>query len=77
MERSCYFLGDTLFIDVGRLVSSKSGTHDARQLALPYSFVKKIMTLADDVIVYPAHGAGVRKNMSKETVSTIVRPKAT
>jgi RNA polymerase-interacting CarD/CdnL/TRCF family regulator len=31
------------------------------------------MTLADDVIVYPAHGAGSAcgKNMSKETVSTI------
>jgi RNA polymerase-interacting CarD/CdnL/TRCF family regulator len=30
------------------------------------------MTLADDVIVYPAHGAGSgKKNMSKETVSTI------
>jgi hypothetical protein len=28
------------------------------QLALPISFVKRIMTLADDVIVYPAHGAG-------------------
>ena len=37
------------------------------------------MTLADDVIVYPAHGAGSAcgKNMSKETVSTIGNQKAT
>ena len=36
------------------------------------------MTLADDVIVYPAHGAGSAcgKNMSKETVSTIGAQKA-
>ena len=31
------------------------------------------MTLADDVIVYPAHGAGSAcgKNLSSETVGTI------
>jgi len=41
-------------------------------------FEYKIMTLADDVIVYPAHGAGSAcgKNMSKETVSTIGQQKA-
>ena len=40
---------------------------------LYHSLRDKIMTLADDVIVYPAHGAGSAcgKNMSKETVSTI------
>ena len=38
-----------------------------------HSLRTKIMTLADEVIVYPAHGAGSAcgKNMSKETVSTI------
>ena len=39
----------------------------------------KIMTLADDVIVYPAHGAGSAcgKNLSKETVGTIGEQKKT
>jgi rhodanese-related sulfurtransferase len=38
-----------------------------------HSLRDKVMTLADDVVVYPAHGAGSAcgKNMSKETVSTI------
>jgi hydroxyacylglutathione hydrolase len=38
-----------------------------------HSLRNKVMTLADDVVVYPAHGAGSAcgKNMSKETVSTI------
>jgi len=37
----------------------------------------KIMTLADDVIVYPAHGAGSAcgKNMMKETVDTLANQK--
>jgi rhodanese-related sulfurtransferase len=37
------------------------------------SLRNKVMTLADDVIVYPAHGAGSAcgKNLSKETVGTI------
>jgi rhodanese-related sulfurtransferase len=40
---------------------------------LYHSLRNKIMTLSDDVIVYPAHGAGSAcgKNLSKETVSTI------
>jgi glyoxylase-like metal-dependent hydrolase (beta-lactamase superfamily II)/rhodanese-related sulfurtransferase len=71
------FSGDTLFIgDVGRPdLAQKAATMTQEQLAaiLFHSLRDKIMTLADDVIVYPAHGAGSAcgKNMSKETVSTI------
>lgn len=71
------FSGDTLFIgDVGRPdLAQKSATMTQEQLAatLYHSLRTKIMTLSDDVIVYPAHGAGSAcgKNMSKETVSTI------
>ena len=71
------FSGDTLFIgDVGRPdLAQKSASMTQEQLAatLFHSLRTKIMTLADEVIVYPAHGAGSAcgKNMSKETVSTI------
>lgn len=71
------FSGDTLFIgDVGRPdLAQKGAGMTMEQLAgiLYHSLRDKIMTLADDVIVYPAHGAGSAcgKNMSKETVSTI------
>ncbi|GAA4764394.1 MULTISPECIES: MBL fold metallo-hydrolase [Flavobacterium] len=71
------FSGDTLFIgDVGRPdLAQKAAEMTQEQLAaiLFHSLRDKIMTLADDVIVYPAHGAGSAcgKNMSKETVSTI------
>ena len=71
------FSGDTLFIgDVGRPdLAQKAASMTQDQLAgiLFHSLRDKIMTLADDVIVYPAHGAGSAcgKNMSKETVSTI------
>ena len=43
------------------------------------SLRNKIMTLADDVIVYPAHGAGSAcgKNLSKETIGTIGNQKKT
>jgi glyoxylase-like metal-dependent hydrolase (beta-lactamase superfamily II)/rhodanese-related sulfurtransferase len=76
------FSGDTLFIgDVGRPdLAQKAASMTQEQLAglLFHSLRKKIMTLADDVIVYPAHGAGSAcgKNMSKETVSTIGNQKA-
>ncbi len=94
MESTCYLLqdengkdtavfsGDTLFIgDVGRPdLAQKSATMTQEQLAatLFNSLRTKIMTLADDVTVYPAHGAGSAcgKNMSKETVSTIGEQKA-
>ena len=77
------FSGDTLFIgDVGRPDLAQKAAHMTQeQLAaiLFHSLRTKIMTLADDVIVYPAHGAGSAcgKNMSKETVSTIGEQKAT
>uniref|UniRef100_UPI00374D1772 MBL fold metallo-hydrolase n=1 Tax=Flavobacterium sp. TaxID=239 RepID=UPI00374D1772 len=77
------FSGDTLFIgDVGRPdLAQKAASMTQEQLAgvLFHSLRDKIMTLADDVIVYPAHGAGSAcgKNMSKETVSTIGEQKAT
>ncbi len=77
------FSGDTLFIgDVGRPDLAQKATHMTQeQLAgiLFHSLRDKIMTLADDVIIYPAHGAGSAcgKNMSKETVSTIGNQKAT
>ncbi|MFV8365937.1 MBL fold metallo-hydrolase [Flavobacterium sp. XS1P27] len=77
------FSGDTLFIgDVGRPDLAQKAAHMTQdQLAglLFHSLRDKVMTLADDVIVYPAHGAGSAcgKNMSKETISTIGEQKAT
>jgi hydroxyacylglutathione hydrolase len=77
------FSGDTLFIgDVGRPdLAQKAASMTQEELAatLYHSLREKIMTLPDDVIVYPAHGAGSAcgKNMSKETVSTLGEQKAT
>ena len=77
------FSGDTLFLgDVGRPdLAQKAATMTQEELAgiLYESLRNKIMTLADDVIVYPGHGAGSScgKNMSKETVGTIGDQKAT
>ena len=77
------FSGDTLFIgDVGRPdLAQKAASMTQEQLAatLYHSLRNKIMTLPDEVIVYPAHGAGSAcgKNMSKETVSTIGNQKQT
>lgn len=70
------FTGDTLFIgDVGRPDLAIKGDLDERDLAgmLYDSLQTKIMPLADDVIVYPAHGAGSAcgKNMSKETTDLL------
>lgn len=71
------FSGDTLFLgDVGRPdLAQKMGVLTERDLAgfLYDSLREKIMHLADDVIVYPAHGAGSAcgKNMMKETVDTL------
>lgn len=71
------FSGDTLFLgDVGRPdLSQKSKTMTQEDLAglLFDSLRNKIMPLADDVTVYPAHGAGSAcgKNMMKETVDTL------
>jgi glyoxylase-like metal-dependent hydrolase (beta-lactamase superfamily II)/rhodanese-related sulfurtransferase len=77
------FSGDTLFLgDVGRPDLAQKAAHMTQeQLAglLFHSLRDKIMPLADDVIVYPAHGAGSAcgKNMSKETVGTIGDQKLT
>lgn len=77
------FSGDTLFLgDVGRPdLAQKKGILTERDLAgfLFESLRTKIMPLADDVIVYPAHGAGSAcgKNMSKETIDTLGNQKKT
>jgi hydroxyacylglutathione hydrolase len=71
------FSGDTLFLgDVGRPdLAQKAADLTKEQLAglLYESLMNKIMPLADDIIVYPAHGAGSAcgKNMMKETVDTL------
>ena len=71
------FSGDTLFLgDVGRPdLAQKAADMTKEDLAglLFDSLRSKIMPLADDVIVYPAHGAGSAcgKNMMKETVDTL------
>jgi len=76
------FSGDTLFLgDVGRpdLAIKSDLTKEDLAGMLFESLRNKIMTLADDVIVYPAHGAGSAcgKNLSKETVGTIGDQKKT
>lgn len=71
------FSGDTLFLgDVGRPdLAQKAADMTQEELAgiLYDSLRSKIMPLADDIIVYPAHGAGSAcgKNMMKETVDTL------
>lgn len=69
------FTGDTLFVgDVGR-PDLLDGVMTREELAsmLYDSLTKKLKTLPDSVIVYPAHGAGSAcgKNIGKETFSTI------
>ena len=76
------FTGDTLFLgDVGRpdLAQKSDVTQDDLAAILFDSLRNKIMTLADDVVVYPAHGAGSAcgKNLSKETIGTLGEQKAT
>lgn len=77
------FSGDTLFIgDVGRPdLAQKAVDMTQEELAgiLYESLHNKIMPLADDIIVYPAHGAGSAcgKNMSKETTDTLGHQKET
>jgi glyoxylase-like metal-dependent hydrolase (beta-lactamase superfamily II)/rhodanese-related sulfurtransferase len=72
------FTGDTLFIgDVGRPDLAQKVVDDLTQEKLASylfdSLRNKIMPLADEIIVYPAHGAGSAcgKNMSKETFDTL------
>ena len=77
------FTGDTLFIgDVGRPdLAQKKGSITKEDLAgmLFDSLREKIMILPDEVIVYPAHGAGSAcgKNMSKDTWDTLGNQKKT
>ena len=89
MESSCYLLkdeqgkdhalfsGDTLFLgDVCRPdLAQKAASMTQEELAgmLYHSLHEKIIPLSDDIIVYPAHGAGSAcgKNMMKETVDTL------
>ena len=76
------FSGDTLFLgDVGRPDLAIKSDLTERDLAgmLYDSLRKKIMPLADDVVVYPAHGAGSAcgKNLSKETVGVLGDQKKT
>ena len=95
MESSCFllkdscaapkavFTGDTLFVgDVGRpdlAVKSDEVTQEDLASMLYDSLRNKLMILPDDVVVYPAHGAGSScgKNIGSETSSTIGQQKAT
>ncbi len=76
------FTGDTLFLgDVGRPdLAQKMGSLTMVDLAgMAYDSLRnKIMPLPDDVLVYPAHGAGSAcgKNMMKQTVDTLGNQKA-
>lgn len=78
---SCIFTGDTLFVgDVGRpdlLDSTVSLTKEDMAGMMYDSLNYKIKNLADEVIVYPAHGPGSAcgKNIGKETWSTIGQQK--
>jgi len=93
LESSCYllrdendkphaiFTGDTLFVgDVGRPDLSSGNMSSAELAGIMYETIQnKILPLADDVLVYPAHGAGSScgKNMGPETFSTIGEQKKT
>ena len=77
-KETALFSGDTLFIgDVGRPDLAQKLVTDLTQEKLAGylfdSLRNKVMTLPDDVVVYPAHGAGSAcgKNMSKETYDTL------
>ncbi|MBB6500294.1 MBL fold metallo-hydrolase [Pedobacter cryoconitis] len=72
----CIFTGDTLFIgDVGRPDLVQKGAQTAEEMAgtLYDSLHSKILSLPDQTLVYPAHGAGSAcgKHMSKETFDTL------
>jgi glyoxylase-like metal-dependent hydrolase (beta-lactamase superfamily II)/rhodanese-related sulfurtransferase len=78
------FSGDTLFIgDVGRPdLAQKVKVELTQEILAGYlydSLRNKIMTLSDDIVIYPAHGAGSAcgKKMSKETQDTLGHQKAT
>ena len=74
-ESKCIFTGDTLFVgDVGRPDLSSGNLSNEELAGIMYdSIQEKILTLPDDLIVYPAHGSGSScgKNLGPETFSTI------
>ncbi len=83
-KETSLFTGDTLFIgDVGRPDLAQKVVADLTQEKLAQhlyeSLHHKILPLSDDIIVYPAHGAGSAcgKNMSKETTDTLGNQKKT
>lgn len=81
-EDYCVFTGDTLFVgDVGRPDLAQKGDLTMNALAgmMYESLQKKIVTLPDYVIVYPAHGPGSScgKNLGPSTYSTIGEEKQT
>ncbi|MFN3445954.1 MAG: MBL fold metallo-hydrolase, partial [Bacteroidia bacterium] len=83
-KQTSLFTGDTLFIgDVGRPDLAQHVIADLTQEKLAkhlyHSLQTKIMPLANDIIVYPAHGAGSAcgKNLSKETSDTLGNQKKT
>ena len=84
-KQKAVFTGDTLFIgDCGRPdlreAAGKIQTTRSELAKLMYHSLRdKLMVLEDDVIVYPAHGAGTLcgKNLSKESNSTIAAEKKT
>jgi hydroxyacylglutathione hydrolase len=89
LESTCYllkdengkphavFTGDTLFVgDVGRPDLAQKGvelTSDDLAGMMYESIHSRILPLADDIVVYPAHGPGSScgKNLGPETFSTI------
>jgi len=80
-KEHCIFTGDTLFIgDVGRpdLLDGKMTSEELASM-LYDSLNNKIKILPDDVMVYPAHGAGSAcgKNIAKATFSTLGEQKKT
>jgi hydroxyacylglutathione hydrolase len=93
LESSCYllrdennkphaiFTGDTLFVgDVGRPDLSSGNLSSEALAGIMYDTIQtKLLPLADDILVYPAHGAGSScgKNMGPETFSTMGEQKQT
>lgn len=81
--KKALFSGDTLFLgDVGRPDLAQKAAHMTQEelAGLLYeSLYNKILPLSDDIIVYPAHGAGSAcgKNMQKETMDTLGNQKKT
>ncbi len=81
-KEKAVFTGDTLFLgDVGRpdLAIKSDLTKEDLAGMLYDSLREKIMTLPDDIIVYPAHGAGSAcgKNLSKDTIGVLGEQKQT